>query len=194
MDILIWVVAAALYAAFWSWYVGFGRRVRPTEIERLMQLLAAHGMEPERTAILRRFLEADDGGEFVMVNVLAFREPKAKARDAFMNYQRRFIGRLLRLAGHPVFAGRALDRQNLEQWGIEAEGWDLAGLVRYRSRRDLARMVEYSFATDTREFKHLAIERTFAFPVTTVIHPGGPRLVVAIALALAAALVQIAVT
>jgi hypothetical protein len=193
MDILIWLFAAALYAAFWCWYVGFGRRISGKEIERLLQLLAAHGMEPARTAILRRFLEADDGREFVMVNVLAFREPKPEAREAFVNYQKRFIGRLFRLAGHPVFAGRALDRQNLEQWGIEAEGWDLAGLVRYRSRRDLARMVEYSFATDTREFKHLAIERTFAFPVAPVVHPGGPRLLVALALALAAALAQLAI-
>ena len=193
MGVAIWGGAVLAYGLFWAWYMGFGRRIDAAEIDALMALLDRHGTEGGQREVLRRFLEEDTGRSFVMVNLLQFNEPREQARAAMMEYQRRFMGRLLRLAGHPVFVGRAAGTRNIEQWGIEADGWDVAGLVRYRSRRDLARMVAFSFEGDVRDAKHLALQRTFAFPVDPWMVSGGPCVVVALAIALLAALAQLAI-
>jgi hypothetical protein len=193
MGAWIWGLAAALYGVFWAWYMGFGRRIDAAQIESLMALLRGHGADEAQCAVLRRFLEQDTGRSFVMVNLLQLNTPKAAARSAMEAYQKRFMGRLLRLAGHPLFIGRAASDRNIEQWGIEADGWDAVGLVRYRSRRDLARMVAFSFEGDTRDTKHLALERTFALPVDPWMVSGGVCALVALALALLAALAQLAI-
>ena len=82
--------------------------------------------------------------------------------------------------------------RNIEQWGIDAEGWDAVALVRYRCRRDLARMILFSLEGDTREFKHAGLERTFAVSVLPIVNSVSPCVLVGLMIALAAALVQIA--
>jgi hypothetical protein len=191
MNWQIWATAATLYALFHAWYVGVGRRLSTQEIERLMTLLDSHGAEPAQREGLRSFLQQDTGRSFVMVNLLQLAEPKAKAREAMALYQKRFLGRLLRHAGHPLFLGRAASARNIEQWGIEADGWDVVGLIRYRSRRDLARMVEFSFREDAvRAAKHQALQKTFAVPVDPWMVTGGVCVVVALTLALLASIAQ----
>ncbi len=189
--LIVWTLAASIYAAFLLWYLPLWRRVSPDEIRRVVAAALAEGLAPERVRELQRFLEEDRGDSFVMVNLLKLQEPMAEARRAMAVYERRFIGRLLRLAGFPLFAGRAAMSLNIEQWGIEADGWDAAALVRYRCRRDLARMVLESLQGDTRDFKHAALARTFAFPVSPILGSAAPCAVVGLVLALAAALTQI---
>lgn len=188
---LPWTVAALAYAAFLLWYLPLWRRVSPDEVRRVVVAAEAEGMPAERIAELQRFL-GDDGGEsFIIVNLLQLREPKADAQRAMALYQKRFMARLFRMAGFPLYAGRAAMARNIEQWGIEADGWDAVALVRYRCRRDLARMILFSLEGDTREFKHAGLERTFAFPVLPIVNTVSPCVLVGLMLALAAALLQI---
>jgi len=191
--LIVWTLAAGVYAVFLLWYLPLWRRVSAEEIRDIVDAAQAEGLASARIAELRRFLENDDGGSFVMVNLLKLREPTDEAHRAMEVYQRRFMGRLLGMAGFPLYAGRAVMRLNLEQWGIDADGWDAVALVRYRCRRDLARMILFSLEGDTREFKHAGLARTFALPVVPIVSTVSPCAVVGLGLALAAAIVQIVV-
>ena len=188
---VVWTVAAVSYASFLLWYLPLWRRVSPEEVRQVVAAAEAEGLSPERLAELQRFLEEDRGESFVIVNLLQLREPKADARRAMEVYQTRFMGRLLRMGGFPLYAGRAAMARNIEQWGIDAEGWDAVALVRYRCRRDLARMILFSLEGDTRDFKHAGLERTFALPVLPIVSSVSPCLLVGLIIALAAALLQI---
>ena len=191
MPFVVWTVAAVSYASFLLWYLPLWRRVSPEEVRQVVAAAEAEGLSPERLAELQRFLEEDRGESFVIVNLLQLREPKADARRAMEVYQTRFMGRLLRMGGFPLYAGRAAMARNIEQWGIDAEGWDAGALVRYRCRRDLARMILCSLEGDTREVKHAGLERTFALPVVPIVSSVSPCLLVGLIIALAAALLQI---
>ena len=51
MSWLIFGIAVAVYAVFWSWYVGFGGKMSSEAIEGVMKRLAGAGeMTPERLA------------------------------------------------------------------------------------------------------------------------------------------------
>ncbi len=191
MPLVMWSAVALVYGVFLLWYLPLWRRTSHDETERVMAAVEAHGLDPARMRELRRFFEEDRGDSFVMANLMRFTEPKEDARRAMAVYERRFIGRLLGMAGFPLYAGRALLTMNVEQWGVDSDGWQAVALVRYRCRRDLARMVLYSLQGDTREYKHAALLHTFAFPVSTVVTTGGPCVLVGLVLALAAALMQI---
>ncbi len=189
-SLTVWVSALLIYLGFLLWYLPCGRRLEAEERERLLARIRSDEHDAEQLAAIASFLAEDRGDSFVMVNLLALAEPRAEARRALRAYERRFIGRLLSMAGHPLFLGRGASARNIEQWGILASGWDSVALVRYRCRRDLARMIDFSLEGDTRALKHRALARTIAFPVSPWIVSGGPCLVVGLFLALAASLLQ----
>lgn len=197
----IWVAALALYGLFSLWYVGLRGPLTPEEIEGAMARLAALDTAPSsaRLAAVRRFLEADDGREFFMVNLVRLQpglvaEPGSSsgetrpAREVLERYTGWFMPALLRRAGHPAFFARGAGGY-VEAWGVEPDpGWSFAGVIRYRSRRDMIEL-----ATDPRfgpahAFKLAAIERTLAFPGAPGFAVLGPRVWMALLLALLAAL------
>lgn len=194
MTWLIVGVALAVYALFWSWYVGFGRKMSADEVERVMQMFAGGAeMTPARLANLRRFFEQDDGRDFVMVNAIHFKEPEKKSRALFARYGAAFRGPLLKRAGHPLIMGRAA-ASNIENVNCDiADHWSMAALVRYRSRRDFAGMATLFLGSEDHQWKLDAMEKTFAFPAAPWFLMAGPRWVVGLAVALCAALVHIAV-
>jgi hypothetical protein len=193
MSGLIFGVALALYGVFWSWYVGFGRKMSADEIERVMLRLEAAGLAPERIAHFRRFLEQDDGRDFVMVNAIDFKPPEKESRALFARYGAAFRGPLLRRAGHPLIMGRAA-ASNLESVNCEAaDDWSMAALVRYRSRADFAEIAMLFAGSENHQWKLDAMAKTFAFPAAPWFMLGGPRWVVGLVLGLIAALVHIAV-
>jgi hypothetical protein len=194
MTWLIVGTALAVYALFWSWYVGFGRKMSADEIDRVMQQLAGGPeMTPDRLANIRRFFEQDDGQDFVMVNAIHFRKPEKESRALFARYGAAFRGPLLKRAGHPLIMGRAA-ASNLENVKCDmADHWSMAALVRYRSRADFAEMAMLFVGSQNHQWKLDAMEKTFAFPAAPWFLLAGPRWVVALAVALCAALVHIAV-
>jgi hypothetical protein len=200
----IWGGALVLYAAFLLWYDNWRGPVRKAEIEvYLARAVQNAQIGPDRLDAVRRFLEADDGREFYMLNLLAVqREPvadpvtgeKKPAADVMKGYTGHFMPALFRRAGHPIFVGRAAGGY-VEHWGVEENpGWSASGIIRYRSRRDMI-----ALATDPRfepahAYKIAALAHTLAFPVAPAPIFVGPRVWIGLGLALAAALGQLALS
>jgi hypothetical protein len=199
----IWTAALALYGVFWLWYVGIPNPLTPAEVDTyLEQVRGAQPLEPEQRAALRAFLAADDGGEFFMLNLVRMQpgdvlgpgasEPRP-AREVMAGYANHFMPALLRRAGHPAFMGRAAAGY-LEQWQVPPDpGWTFGAAIRYRSRRDLIELVVDPRFRDAHLYKFAAVANTFAFPTTPAYVVVGPKIWVALALALLAALAQIGV-
>jgi hypothetical protein len=201
--VAIWLVAGCVYLAFWSWYVGFRGALTPAEVDDAMKRLARdEGIDDERRATMRRFLETDDGGEFFMVNLIRLSPepvrppdggPAVPAQRVLEGYTGPFMRALLRRGGHPALVGRAAAGY-LETWGVEKNpGWSFAGCIRYRTRRDLVAMATMPAFAHIHPFKRAAMSNTLAFPIAAPARMFfSPRVVAALALALAAALAQLA--
>jgi hypothetical protein len=203
MAIAIWVGALLLYLAFRFWYDGPRKPLTAEEVQKYTQLLEQRAdVDAMDQAVMRKFLEEDDGKNFIMVNLLQFHRSPIKHPDTgrdvqadsvLQEYFRPFMGQVMRRAGHPVLSTRAVGGY-LDAWNTPPDpGWHAAGLVRYRSRRDC---IELSLASaefqQLHKYKVAALKQTFAFPSRTLMSfYASPRVTVALVLALAAALLQL---
>ena len=146
---IIWALAALTYALFWCWYVGFQKKVTAQEVDALMRLVEERGSTTDaQKESVRRFFLSDDGKDFVMVNLLHLKSPRDESRKKLATYQKIFLGALLRKAGHPVMIATAASG-NIENVACDdADGWGAAGMIRYRSRRDLMTMLLATIGSD----------------------------------------------
>lgn len=201
--LVIWLGAAGLYAAFRLWYDNWRGPLRPDEVERVLAALAGTpGAGLNDLDALRGFLAADDGREFTMLNLVRIAPGEVPhpttgvptpAPKLMRAYIAGFLPTLLRTGGHPALQARKIGPY-VDAWNAAPDpGWTFVGMMRYRSRRDLAKLVTDPRFTAAHPFKAAAIPVTFSFP--TAIGPAlllGPRVSVALVLALAAALGHIA--
>ena len=190
--VMIWTIAALAYAAFWLWYVGFQKKITPQEVETSLRVFDHDdSWTPNQREHLRSFLLADDGKDFVMVNLLHLKSPKKESLEKLNTYQKIFLGSLLRKAGHPVMVARAASG-NIENVACDHAGdWSAAGMIRYRSRRDLMNILPATIGSKHHGLKLESLEKTFAFPASPWFMFGGPRIVVALGIALLASLMHI---
>ena len=189
---IIWGAALAAYALFYCWYTGFRRKVTPDEADSLIARIDAEApWNDSQRDSLRQFLAEDDGRDFVMVNLILLKHPARQSRQDLARYQKIFLGRLLRKAGHPVLVATAASG-NVENVACEdVPRWHAAGMIRYRSRRDLLEMLEDTIGSDHHELKLASLERTFAFPAAPWFIFGGPALLAPLVIALIAALIHL---
>lgn len=195
----IWAGALLLWLAFLLFYDGLRRPLRRGEIDAFLATLgprmAETGNDGER---LRAFLEADDGREFVMLNLVRTRpgpvtDPASgetrEGSEWLRRYSDPFVRGLIARGGHPLFVGRKVGGY-IDAWNTEADpGWSLVGTMRYRSRRDLVRMASDPKFRAVHPAKSLGIASTFSFPTQRQIaFYASPRVMVGLALALVAAL------
>ena len=191
---LIWLIALLTYALFYCWYIGFRSRVTPAEIERTIAILDAGLVDETRKSHLRHFLANDDGKDFVMVNLLELAKPRKESSKNLNAYQKIFLGQLLRKAGHPILIARAASG-NIENIACqEFDNWTAAGMVRYRSRRDLMEILPATIGSEHHELKLSALDKTYAFPASPWFVVGGPKLLVPLLIALIAAVTQLSVS
>ena len=190
--VVIWIIAALAYVVFWLWYVGFKQKVTPQEVAATMCIFEHDDTwTTTQKEHLRKFLLADDGKDFVMVNLLHLKSPKKESLEKLNTYQRIFLGSLLRKAGHPVMIARAASG-NVENVACDdADDWSVAGMIRYRSRRDLMNILPATIGSEHHGLKLESLEKTFAFPASPWFMFGGPRLVVALGIALLASVLHI---
>ena len=194
MILTIWLSALILYAIFWFWYVGIPRKITAEEINTTFSLMREKGdLSDEKLGTLRHFFENDDGKDFVMVNLLELKEPRHESSKKLEQYQKIFLGNLLKRAGHPVFIARTAGGK-VENIDCDQDNWTAAGMVRYRSRRDLLQVLADTFGSEHHALKLESLQRTFAYPAAPWMLFGGPKWLVPLVLALAAALLHIAVT
>lgn len=195
----IWAGALLLWLGFLLFYDGLRRPLRRGEIDAFLATLgprmAETGNDGER---LRAFLEADDGREFVMLNLVRTRpgpvtDPASgetqEGGEWLRRYSDPFVRGLIARGGHPLFVGRKVGGY-IDAWNTEADpGWSLVGTMRYRSRRDLVRMASDPKFRAAHPAKSLGIASTFSFPTQRQIaFYASPRVTVGLTLALAAAL------
>ncbi len=197
-----WPVALLAYVLFRAWYDNWRGPLSAKEIEDFMNKTAnLPGPHHTDRAVLREFLEADDGKEFVMCNLVKlFPDPVAHpftgestaAQELLQQYVKKFIGVLLSGGGHPVVASRKVAGY-IDAWNAPPDpGWSIAGMMRYRSRRDMMILATNEKFLKAHPFKHAAVQQTFSFPTQVVAEMVlRPRSAVGLALALAAALVHL---
>ncbi len=195
VSLIIIATTVFLYALFWIWYSGFGRKASPELIEKALAAISQQGgswSSDTHRHNLRELLEKDDGKEFIMVNLLTFKRPRRESFKLLGRYYSVFGKSLLKRAGHPIFQANAASGK-IEFLGIPAdEEWDLVALMRYRSRSDFAEMVIETADSEHHNFKLAALDRTIAFPATPRSWIGSPKILVALILALLASLLHIA--
>ncbi|MBM4239696.1 MAG: hypothetical protein FJ154_09225 [Gammaproteobacteria bacterium] len=184
-----------LYAIFLFWYGGRTRPVSAAEVETFLDLMRRQGVDhddPELYASLQRLLAQDDGREFLMLNLIHYRDKAAyppgmnfgdSAVAADRRYARAFFPWLLRYGNVPVFiarrSGSFIEPANIDYWQVVA-------MIRYRSRRDFIRSVTAVVGKDVMVHKWAAIETTHVFPVRPLFSFIAVRLVAATPLAIVA--------
>ena len=190
-----WAFLAVIYAVFLVWYGGSGDPISPEEVEMYIAVVEARNAErdntePERgendvSATLRRFMETDDGQEFVMVNLNVYREaPRyadgreaiGSAEDAEVEYQRRIAPHLFVRACHPLM----MVEPAVSIGGIgdfERQDWSRVTMVRYRSRRDFVEFILNPIFSQDVDHKWAALSRSHAMAATPRISFATVRLV-----------------
>ena len=186
---------AVLYAVFLVWYGGRTKPVSADEVRAFLDLMRRQGLDrddPELFASLQTLLARDDGREFLMLNLIRYRDKAAyppgmdygdSAVAADRRYGRAFIPWLLRYGNMPVLIARR-SGSFIEPAG--AEPWQVTALVRYRSRRDLMRCAAAVAGKGIMVHKWAAIETTHVFPVRPILSFIAVRTVVAVFFGVAA--------
>lgn len=185
---IIWILLMFVYAIFIFWYRGFGKRILPEEVDGIINKLRDQNRDNDNfdegiIAVIRYFLQGDDGKSFVMINLIELNEPKKESEKLLNGYSAPFLRRLLLKGGHPVFFSQA-SAKSVEYWGLAQGGetWDVAAGVRYRSRRDMIEMVLWPKFQEVHPIKKEAIKKTIAFPASMAINTGSVSIVFAMML------------
>lgn len=203
---VIWGGALLLYLGFRAWYDGLRRRpLTAAEVDAFMEQAESSSIsEASSLPEMRGFLEADDGKEFVMLNLVKLHpEPvphpdtgvPTKARAILQEYMSDFLPTFLKTGGLPLMQARKVGPY-IDSWNVEADpDWTLVGYMRYRSRRDLMKLAVDPRFQGGHGYKFAAIPKTLSFPTQpNPIGFMGPRVWVALVLALGAALLHLAIS
>jgi len=200
---VIFGAAALIYIAFIAWYQNWRGRVTAAEIEAFLADARAHGADQHNDlAIVEKFLREDDGREFFMLNLVKVQPGDApdpvtgkptRGRVLLGRYTSPFMRRLFLHGGHPALAARPAGGY-VDAWNASADpGWTIVGYMRYRSRRDMMELAGDPRFRAIHPFKIAGTHTTFSFPTRPMLMTlMGPRVYVALGLALIAALASLA--
>jgi hypothetical protein len=187
----IWIAVFVLYGVFWLWYCGIRGRLSQDEVNSYMARFESKGISNDKLSNLRHFLEKDDGRECFMINLMELKSPKKESSILLKRYFKIFMSGMVKRGGHPFFIAVSAAK-NIENLNCEhADNWSSSGIIRYRSRRDFAETILDTIGSDHHADKLASLEKTLAFPATTTLLIGSPRMLVATCLALLGALMQI---
>ena len=177
----LWAAPGLSWLLLCFWYTNTSGAITAEEREAILAAAAQEGWSDERLSGIERFMVEDDGGQFLMVNLLDLADdPEASANmDRYMEHM---LPALLARACHPTFAGNVV-HQAMDLAGIEgAETWGSVGIVRYRSRRDLLEIALNPVFSDKHDYKIEALAKTIAVPVAPSIYLSDLRLLLLLVL------------
>ena len=183
----IWLVLGAIYVGFFFWYTDMGGKLTQKEIqgfiEKQEQNILNSGVSRDseefrlRIDFIRRFMEEDNGKQFIMVNNIEMNKdpgdvsginPSESSDQLLSRYMEHLWPNLLKRASHPIFGGNTIF-QSMDLVGIEgAETWDQVALMRYKSRRAFLEIVTHPDMSDRHEFKVAAMKKTIAYPAEPI--------------------------
>ena len=186
-----WLVIVVIYLGFFSWYSSFKAPLSPQEIEYYVEKVNGTS---EELASFRKFMEEDDGDDFVMINIMEMYDtplqiegvkPGETTDQVLAKYMEYMFPAMLSKASHPVFRGNAASLLAMDIVNADGmETWTGAAGVRYRSRRDMIEISTNPEFAGRHEFKVAALAKTIAFPVAPFSYLGDPRLILALLLGL----------
>jgi hypothetical protein len=126
-----WIILSLLYVIFLFWYGGSGEKMTSKEIElginTLKENMEKNGREnTEFLNYVNNLIETDDGNEFIMVNLIKYREiakyPKnskwSKETDPMLADARYFDGlmpKLIKNGGFPLL-GSTVKGKFIDEW------------------------------------------------------------------------------
>ena len=200
---IFYSVVLITYLGWFTWYGGSGQPVSPNDAAAYRAELQANAKSRDRDfsdpiKYMNRLIKDDDGNEFIMVNLIRYREkaqypstsPWANETDPTLadnRYGAGVLPLLLKRGSLPIFvstvAGEFINETSQEEW-------DTVAMVRYRSVRDMVEMIIEMSATDLADHKWAAIEQTHVFPVKPKMNLASLRLIVGICLLLFAVVVS----
>ena len=201
MNWKIWVWVPMLYGLFSLWYFNWQGPLTEEEIEQVMQVFDGQKETANTSkALFRKFLEEDDGGEFVMLNQVELISGSARhpvsgdevpATDILADYFGPFSIALLSRGGHPVFRANTVGG-NVDSWNADSnQSFELTAMMRYKSRRDIAELFLDPVMVDAHRYKMAAIERTVSYPTRVEVSSSlRPPVAFALILLLVASLAQ----
>ena len=197
----IWVLVPIIYGLFSLWYFNWSGPINASEVEVFMEAFGkVEGSEHTDAEVFRRFLEEDDGEEFVMLNLVELHQGDVahplsgeamSASNLVGEYFGPFSWALVKRGGHPVFQARTAGGY-IDSWNAQNNvGFGLTAMMRYKSRRDLVELVIDSAFADAHLYKLAAIERTISYPTRIMLSSSlRPPMAVLLVLILLASLAQ----
>lgn len=202
MNIWVWAAAAFLYLIFALWYFNWKGPLKADEIEKYVDRITA-SQSPTDPDVLRKFMEDDDGKEFIMLNLVRFHEGEvthpetgvaSTGPELIQGYFGPFSKALFKKGGHPVLMARKKGGY-IDSWNTTAdEGFHIVSMMRYRSRRDLMALASDPRFGDSHKFKLAAIDATTSFPTQRQMSTYlSPKIWVPVILILLASLTQNAI-
>ena len=185
----LWHAPLLLWLAFCVWYTNTSGPLSPEEIEDFMTRLAPAGAPAPSGERIRRFMDEDEGDQFLMVNLLHMASTP-DADESMDRYMAHMLPAMLKRASHPMLSG-AVVADAMDLAGIEgAETWSSVGVVRYRSRRDLMAIATDPAFGGEHDFKLAALAKTIAVPVEPGIYLSDLRVLLLLVLIAAVGLVN----
>jgi hypothetical protein len=200
----IWGVALVLYSLFVLWYHNWRGPLTPAEIDVFLVQSAKLPVSGNTDrSVLRAFLEADDGRDFLMSNLVRIHPGDVvhpitglpvSGQALFQQYGWTFVKLLLKHGGHPMMAMRKVGGY-VDAWNTPDDpGWHIVGLMRYRSRRDMMALAIDPRMRGMHILKSVSTSQTFSFPSQPLVSLALlPRVSVALVLALLAALLHLTI-
>ena len=207
-----WFILIFIYCTFFVWYTDLGGKLDSDEIATYLVKMqdnreavgfsspAEKERAREQAAIIEEFMREDSGRQFFVVNNIDMSEnpqdvegaqPGEDADQLMGRYMEHMYAELFKRASHPVFLGNAVSTA-IDIVGIEnAESWDSAALMRYKSRRAFMEIVSNPKMLGKHEFKIAALNKTIAYPVETVVYLSDPRLLLGLILIIIGLIIQL---
>ena len=207
-----WFILIFIYCTFFVWYTDLGGKLDSDEIATYLVKMqdnreavgfsspAEKERAKEQGVIIEEFMREDTGRQFFVVNNIDMSEnpqdvegaqPGEDADQLMSRYMEHMYAELFKRASHPVFLGSAVSTA-IDIVGIEnAESWDSAALMRYKSRRAFMEIVSNPKMLGKHEFKIAALNKTIAYPVETVVYLSDPRLLLGLILIIIGLIIQL---
>ena len=207
-----WFILIFIYCTFFVWYTDLGGKLNSNEIATYLVKMqdnietvgfsspAEKEKAKKQGAIIEEFMREDSGRQFFVVNNIDMSDnpqdvegaqPGEDADQLMGRYMEHMYAELFKRACHPVFMGNAVS-QAIDVVGIEnADSWDSAALMRYKSRRAFMEIVSNPKMRGKHEFKIAALNKTIAYPVETVVYLSDPRLLLGFILLIIGLILQL---
>ena len=185
----------AIYAAWFTWYGGSGEPVTAQELAAYISDMksksnSSQESRDEAEELMHHLAESDSGGEFLMINLMKYRDKAlypadslwADETDAMLadkRYSDGVVKELLARGSLPILKAKTTGVFIIdEDW----RDWDEVAIVRYRSVKDMLDMIVDMADSGLSVHKFASMEQTHVFPAQPSISLFSVRLLFALLL------------